>query len=63
MLIQLPVCLLLVMFYSHAHFMTAWVGAAPTGNRKRAVSNADHGAQAAQPAKKVKKGLNHTFLR
>lgn len=51
------------MFYSHAHFTTAWVGAAPTGNRKRAVSNADHGAQAAQPAKKVKKGLNHTFLR
>jgi hypothetical protein len=31
--------------------MTAWVGAAPTGNRKRAVSAVDH---MDQPSKKAK---------
>jgi hypothetical protein len=39
-------------------FVIAWVGAAPTGNRKRTVSNVE---PTAQPSKKVKKGM-HFFL-
>lgn len=47
--------------YSHTRFAIAWVGAAPTGNRKRAASNVESTAQA-QPPKKVKKGLFSLFL-
>jgi hypothetical protein len=45
-------------FHVHVYFMTAWVGAAPTGNCKRAVSTVEH---MDQQSKKVKKGLVSLF--
>jgi hypothetical protein len=56
MLIQPHVSLLICIFHSLTHFTIAWVGAAPTGNRKRTVSDV---APTAQPPKKVKRGMNH----
>jgi hypothetical protein len=45
--------------YSYTCFATAWVGAAPTGNRKRTVSNVEDTAQA---SKKAKKGSIPLFM-
>ena len=48
-----------LIYFIFTQFSTAWLGAAPTGNRKRAVSDVDH---TSQPSKKVKKGMKLFFF-